>query len=502
MCFWVFLWILAWPAFSPAWAQGHPCETEEPTQACREFCAANPQDDRCKEYCDRWPTDSFCATTIDCRDYPETSRESNYCNYNHQQSTRCQIYCECHPESCQNPPLPEDCSEFPRTDGDDRMCHEHPNFMASSGTCREYCHCNRETCDHPIPPDCSQYPENPALNSECSVSSSSQCSLYCECHREECNNPGPPEDCSPFPRSEYRDHWCHEERSASYCQSYCYCHAAACENPPPVDCSAHPENSRSSHVCNTASQASSLNCRFYCGCHPESCANPPPPEDCSLFPRSDVEDRHCHQNPNTYLSEGNGTCSEYCYCNPQGCANPPQPPDCTLYPHDETGDKDIACSALPDYGDCPQYCTCNPERCRPEGPPERPPSVPYCEKFPWDLACFCPGRLHLAECKAYCHLHPLRCERGNYIELPVGDWILPFCELYPRACNPLFSNPFNLCPRPQDNPDCLLLLKEYWQKGWQPPTIPKKKTPLKQKKSFKKQKTLPKRPTIKKWKIL
>lgn len=479
MYFWVLLFVVAWFPLSPAWAD--------------------------KEDCDRSPTDPRCATTIDCRDYPETSHESNYCNYNHQQTARCQIYCECHSESCQNPPPPDDCSQFPRRDEDDRMCHAHPDFMASSGTCREYCHCNRTTCDNPIPVDCSRYPEDPTLNSECSVSTSTRCAPYCECHPEECNNPSPPEDCSVFPRSEYRDHWCHEDPSANYCQSYCYCHAEACQNPPPVDCMLHPENTRSAHICGNTRQASDLNCRFYCECHPQSCANPPPPEDCSLFPRNDVEDRHCNQNPNSYLSEGNGTCSEYCYCNSQGCTAPSQPPDCTLYPHDETGDKDIACSAVPDYGDCPQYCTCNPGRCL-EIPPERPPSDTYCEKFPWDLACFCPGRTHLAECKAYCHLHPHRCRRGIYLDLPVGPWILPFCERYPSACNPLLSNPLNLCPRPQDNPECLLYLKNYWQEGWRPPLLPKKRTLLKQKKvklkvnkkSFQKQKGLPKTQTIKK----
>lgn len=439
-----------------------------------------------KDDCSRSPTDSSCAPTIDCRDYPETPRESNYCNYNHQQSSRCQIYCECHRASCENPPLPDDCSQFPRSDRNDRSCHNYPEGMASSGTCREYCHCNRQTCDNPPRLDCRQHPIDAAMSSFCSaVAASSNCESYCECHPAECQQEGPPSDCTHFFRTDYDDATCHENRSGRFCQSYCACNPQTCDNPPPPNCAEIPEEASRSNMCASPRHAEDFYCQRYCRCHSEACRNPPPPEDCSLFARNDVDDRGCHEDRDSYAEQSRGSCREYCACNPQGCQAPPQPPDCTLYPHEETG-KDIACSAVPDFGDCPQYCTCNPGKCNTNGPPETPPSDDYCEHFPWDLACYCPGRTHLAECKAYCHLHAQRCDRRLLVRLPSNFPFFAFCEWYPNICYAEFSDQVNSLCRARRYPPICNVINE----SLPPRKILKKPRP--------KVKTFKKTPTLKK----
>lgn len=416
------------------------CATAEPTDACREFCAANPNHDRCKEYCARWPADRLCAPTVDCRNYPESSHESNVCSRSHT-TGRCQIYCECHPLACANPPPPEDCSRFPRNDGDDRRCHENRETSATRGTCGEYCSCNPATCDNPPPINCSRYPESATRSNDCANSRAlMECQIYCECHPESCANPPPPADCSIYPRSDMDDRFCQERPNDGFCLQYCACNRTTCDNPPPVDCRQQPISAGLTSQCSTSTYRDGFICQMYCECHPDLCANPPPPRSCAPFRRTDETDRRCHEHPDAFASGTGGSCFEYCFCNPESCERPAQPPDCTLYPRDATGLKDIACSAVPDFGDCPQYCLCNSGACSSQGPPEFTPTPEYCAQFPWDPACFCPGMMHLAECKAYCHLHPRRCNPELILIPPellfprIRDNIFPFCEKFPDVC--------------------------------------------------------------------
>lgn len=396
--------------------------------------------------------------TIDCSVYPESSRESNDC-YN-DNSIHCQLYCECHPQSCSNPPSPN-CSQFPINDIDNWLCHQSESFRSSHGTCREYCLCNRAACDNPPAVNCGNYPENSDQSEDCAWSpDATDCHFYCECHPNVCNNSG---DCSRFPRTDLDDRWCQRLRETNShserCDNYCACNSATCDNPPPADCSFRPPSSDSSNYCASSSNRNSVNCQLYCECNREACDNPPPPANCSIFPRNDEDDRLCNQYPDSVTTHDRGTCREYCYCNAEGCAHPRQPPDCTLYPPDNTG-RDTACSAFPNAEGCPEYCICNPERCHPNNPPEEPPSRRYCELFSWDLACFCPGRVDsVAECKAYCQAHPRRCQPAPPPQVGGGQIspvppnlifrgnIVPICDIAPGAClaPPLFDELLPAC---------------------------------------------------------